>query len=109
MTNKTSFSADESAISIPKYAVFDRIVNEIDPEQIPAKYIDRLRVTYQDGSVVMLSGSELACPLPTTNHPVPEVIERFYRQMREVKLFINNVVLETDVTRMVEDILGDYC
>ena len=109
MTKRTTFNVDKTVNTIAKYAVFDRIVNEIDPEEIPAKYIDQIRVLYQDGSVVLLSGKELEAPLPTARHSDPQVIEKFYRQMKEVRLFLNNVILEQDISAMVETHLGKHC
>lgn len=109
MTKRTTFNVDDTTAAIAKYAVFDRIVNEIDPEEIPAKYIDKIRVQYQDGSVVVLSGKDLESPLPTARHSDPEMVQKFYRQMKEVKLFLNNAILEQDITAMVETYLGKHC
>jgi hypothetical protein len=90
-------------------SVFDKIVNEVDASEIPTQYIESILVYYNNGQVIELSGSEITHPVPVNRRGNAEEMEAPYRQMREVKIFINTAKLEKRVNEMVEDLLGGYC
>ena len=105
----TSFNVDNSTDRITKPSVFDRIVKEIDANEIPSKYIDQIRVQYHDGNVVELKGKELTHPIPVNTDASWEIMENEFKKMKEVKIFISTDQLETDINILVEKYLGKLC
>lgn len=105
----TSFNIDKAISRIAKPSVFDRIVKEIDAEEIPAKYIEVILVQYYDGNIVELSGAELTEPIPVNRNTSWEAMEESFKKMRDVKIFINTEKLEEDINIEVEKYLGNFC
>lgn len=105
----TSFNIDNAISRIAKPSVFDRIVKEIDAKEIPAKYIEQILVQYYDGNVVELSGAEITHPIPMNKNISWDVMEDSFKQMRDVKIFVNTDKLEKDINEEVEKLLGTFC
>lgn len=110
MTKKvTSISLDNVISRIAKPSVFDRIVKEIDASEVPSKYVQQILVQYYDGSVVELKGEELTHPIPVNKAASSENMKDSFKQMRDVKVFINIDALEKDINELVEQYLGSHC
>lgn len=105
----TNFSLDNAINRIVRPSVFDRIVKEIDAQEIPAKYVEHILVQYYDGNVIELSGEELTHPIPMNKDASWAAMEESFKKMRDVKVFISTDKLEIDINIMVEDYLGRFC
>ena len=105
----TNFSLDKAINRIFRPSVFDRIVKEIDANEIPVRYVEQILVQYYDGNIVELSGDELTQPIPMNKSISWEKMEESYKKMRDVKVYINTELLEKDVNELVEKFLGLYC
>ena len=105
----TNFSLDKAINRISRPSVFDRIVKEIDANEIPVRYVEQILVQYYDGNIVELSGDELTQPIPMNKSISWEKMEESYKKMRDVKVYINTELLEKDVNELVEKFLGLYC
>lgn len=103
------FNINKSIGRIARPSVFDRIVNEIDATEIPAKYIEQILVQYNDGNVVEVSGDEIFHPITVNKAANWEILEESFKQIRDMKIFISTYRLEQDVNILVEQILGKYC
>jgi len=90
-------------------SVFDRLVREIDASEVPATYIEQIVVHFNNGSTVELSGKEISNPIPVNRDGNWEEMGEAYKNIKEVKVFIDTQNLETDVNGMVEDYLGGRC
>ena len=108
-TKKTNFNLDKAISRIAKPSVFDRIVKEVDAQEIPVKYVEQILVQYYDGNVVELKGSELTHPIPVNRHASMEAMQQSFKKMRDVKVFIDTEKLEQDINEEVEKLLGAYC
>jgi len=108
-TKKTNFNLDKAISRIAKPSVFDRIVKEVDAQEIPVKYVEQILVQYYDGNVVELKGSELTHPIPVNRNASIEAMQQSFRKMRDVKVFIDTEKLEQDINEEVEKLLGAYC
>lgn len=107
MTKKIHNIGTERAlrqIAVP--SGFDRIVNEIDANEIPADYIERIVVYYKNGTVIELSGEEISHPVPVNQQGTWDDVEEYFNQMREVKIFVNTGKLEKDINEKVDAILN---
>lgn len=105
----TRFKLDNTIGRISKPSVFDRIVKEIDANEIPAKYIEQILVQYYDGNIVELSRDEIIYPIQVNKDSNWEMTEDTFNKMRDVKVFISTDRLEEDVNGMVEEYLGRFC
>ena len=105
----TSFNIDKAISRISRPSVFDRIVKEIDANEVPAKYIEQILVQYYDGNVVELHGTEISHPIPLNKNAKWEIMEDSFKRMKAVRVFINTDKLEEDVNELVELLLGPYC
>lgn len=110
MTKKaTNFSIDKAGGSTSKPSVFDRIIKEINPNHIPAEYIDHISVQYHNGNVVELSGNEIEFPIPANKNVSSEDLDNIFKTMKDVRIFLNTNKLEDDINKLVEELLGSYC
>lgn len=111
MTKKitTSFNVDKAIDRIVRPSVFDRIIKEIVIKEVPARYITNIIVLYHDGSIIELKGSELTHPMPVNRNASWSAMEDSFKKIRDVKISINTDILESDVDKLLEPILGNYC
>jgi hypothetical protein len=105
----TSFNIDNTKSEYSKSSVFDRIIKEVDTNEIPTKYVDYIRIQYNDGNVVELAGKELSHPMPVNKNASMASMEEAFSKMKEVKIFVNIPQLESDVNFHLERLLGKYC
>lgn len=109
MARKISFDLDKAVSRVAKPSVFDRLVREIDCIQIPPRYIQTVLIQYNDGSVVEVEGGDLKYSIPMHKDAKWEKVDEVFRDMKDLKVFIDTETLEKDVNLMVEDFLGKYC
>lgn len=100
---------NKSTSRISRASVFDRIVKEIDANEIPVKYIDQILVQYHDGNIVELHGTEISHPIPLNKNANWETMENSFKRMKDVRVFIDTDKLEEDVNELVELFLGPHC
>lgn len=105
----TGVNVDKAIGRITRPSVFDRIVKEIDANEVPSKFVETVIVQYLDGSIVELTGKELTYPVPINRRASLESLEEAYKKMRDVKVFINVEKLEREVNILVEQYLGKHC
>lgn len=87
---------------------FSRIISEISATYIPANYIERLIVTYKDGSVIEMTGDEIDFPVPINQKIDSKRLHSHYRNVQEVKVFLKMQKLEHDINAIIIDKLGKY-
>lgn len=110
MSNKrTNFELERVLDRIVTPSIFDRIVKEVDPDEIPVEYIQHILVTYHDGSFIELSGNEISHPVPVNKNAKWEDMSELFNKMKEVKVFVDTVKLEHDINKLVEVYLGGKC
>lgn len=100
---------DRAMQRIAKPSVFDEIVKEVETSEIPVEYIERIMVFYANGNIVELSGSEITHPVPVNRRGSAEDMEEPFKQMREVKVYIDTEKLERNINQLVELLLGRHC
>jgi len=105
----TNFNIDKALSRISKPSVFDRIIKEIDTNEIPSKYVEQIVVQYYDGNIVELKGEELTQPIPLNKDAKWEIMEDSFKKMKDVRIFLNTDKIEVDINIMVEKYLGKYC
>lgn len=105
----TSINIDNHKSEDKKPSVFDRIIQEVDAIEVPTIYIDHIVVQYNDGNTVELRGNEITHPIPVNKNASVEQLEAFFKQMKDVKVFVNIAKLEEDINKKLEELLGDYC
>lgn len=105
----TSFNLNGTLKSDTKPNIFDRIIKEIEANEIPSKYVEQILVHYYDGTVVELKGEELTHPIPVNRNATWATMENSFKQMKDVKIIISLDRLEKDINIMVEAVLGKFC
>lgn len=100
---------DKTINRLAKPSVFDRLVKEVDTHDIPSKYIDHILVQYHDGTVSEFAGDDIMLPVPIGKHELTSNGDGMYKDMRDIKIFINTGILEVDINELVEQFLGPYC
>lgn len=110
MSKKISgFNVERAADNVARSSVFDRIIKEIEPVEIPAKYIQRILVQYKDGTSIELQGDSINHPLPVSKETARALAEDGVQQVSDVKLFLRIEEIEVDVNKMVGELLNKYC
>jgi len=91
-----------------KSSVFDRLVKEVNVEQIPPKYVDKVIIEYHDGTSVEIAGSDISTPV-ILDRKVFQSLETNNQRIKDMKALINLEKLERDINKKVEESLGKYC
>lgn len=105
----TGFNVEKSSDKLARPSVFDRLVKEIDPTEIPAKYIQYIQVHYHDGTSIELKGEEISQPMPVNKNMSAQLMEESMKKIKDVKLFLKTDLLENDINLLVEEFLGRHC
>ena len=105
----TNYNIDNSMKTITRPTVFDRILKEIDPVEIPSEYVDHILIQYHDGNTIEISGAEINHPVPLNKSSKSDSVEEYFKKMQDVRVFINIQKLESDINQTVERYLGKYC
>jgi hypothetical protein len=105
----TSVNINKAISRTSKPSVFDMIVKEIDPSEIPLVYIDRILIQYTDENIEELKGKDLLSPIMINRKVLLSMLSKPFKQMKNVEIFINSDKLEDDINAKVENYLGIYC
>lgn len=105
----TNIELDKAVGKVSRPSVFDRLVKEIDPIEIPAKYIESILIQYYDGNIVELNGEDISHPIPVNKSASWEDMADSFKKMRDVRIFISTEKLEKDINILVEEHLGKHC
>ena len=110
MSKKISgFNVERAADNTARSTVFDRIIKEIEPVEIPAKYVQRLQVHYKDGTTLEIQGDSINQPLPISKDTARALVDDGVRQVQDIRVFLKIDAIETDVNNMVSELLNRYC
>ena len=85
-------------------SVYEDLLAEIDPEEIPPRYIDRVTLTLKDGSVIDIPGEELHSPLPVGDKLNVPIDNAKHPNVESVRIYIDIINLEIDAEKMVAEI-----
>lgn len=107
MPKRSQFDIEKVLEQLASPSVFDRFVKEIEVDEIPIKYIDSIMVFYHDGKIVELRGDDIKNPIPVNREATWESMSEVFKEMREVKVYINILQLEEDVNKELEKYTGN--
>ena len=105
----TTFGVGIITSNDDKFSIFNRLIGEIDATEIPLSVIDIVLVQYCDGDVVELKSDELINSIPVNRASTWADMRNSIRQIRDIKIFLDNTKLESIVNPEVEKYLGKYC
>lgn len=88
--------------------VFNRIISEINATEIPTAYIEKITVTFVDGNVVELTGDEITHPVPINRKSNWNELQRKFKAVQEVKVFVKTAQLEREINAQIMKRLGKY-
>jgi myosin-crossreactive antigen len=100
----SNFELSEALNKTSSDATFDEIVKEIDTSEIPSKYIERILVTYKDGSQIELSNEDVLYPLPSKKTTKKE-LQKSFNTIQQIRVFIDTKTLSYDVNNLLEKML----
>jgi len=108
MENKKNIHLSNMLENISRTNVFDKLITEVEADEIPARYIQQLIVYYADGKIVELSGDDVMHSIPMNKNARWRDMKHEYHKIADVKIYINTVLLERDVNRQVRRLLGKF-
>lgn len=92
-------------LSVPSN--FNQILDEIDTDTVPPKYIGAIELYYNDGTSIDIPGAMLDDSVNVKEiHTCKNTNDA---DVIEAKVFIDTEKLENDVNELVEQILGKWC
>lgn len=109
MAKKVSFDLDKTISRISRPSIFDRLVKEIKCIQVPPRYVRSVVVNYYDGKIVEIDGTYLSKPVPMSKDADWTNLDNIFKEMKDLKVYIDVETLENDVNEEVEKLLGKYC
>lgn len=90
-------------------SIFDSFIREIDTNEIPPEYIERVTVYYDNGSVIDISRQDIVRPIPVDRDSIWDKIDKCYGKMTEIKIFVDTYKLETDVNASINKLFKNRC
>lgn len=98
----------KSLNSTLKPTVYDRILTELTPTEIPAKYIDIILIQYKNGSIIELSGADITNPIPVNQDADWDSVSEQMETIDVVKVFINTDRLAEYVDKETDLLLSNF-
>lgn len=89
-------------------APFARLIGEIYATRVPSRYIEKIVITYLNGTQVEMSGGEIAFPVPLNKTFDSNSTHEKYKNVKEIKVFLKLEKLEHDINVIIMDKLGKY-
>lgn len=89
-------------------APFARLIGEIYATKVPSRYIERIVITYLDGTHIEMSGDEIVLPVPLNKNFNPNSVHEKYKNVKEIKVFLKLEKLENDINTIIMNKLGKY-
>jgi len=93
---------------ITKPNIYDEIIKQVTPTVVPSKFIEYVTVSYNDGTVVELRGTDITEPVPVKQYQTPEEHKLARNEMADVRVFINTEVLSYEVENSIDDLFRKF-
>jgi len=87
-------------------SVFDVFVKEIKISEVPTKYIQKIIVFYLNGNIIELNKNEIEHPLPVNRNGNWESMRGPYKNIKEIKVYVDIPKLEEDINMTVDYLFG---
>ena len=104
MSNRSQRNALRRALDkITKPNVYDEIIKQVTPTVIPTRFIEYVKVFYNDGTTVDLCGTDITEPVPVKQAMSNEERKLSRAKMADVKVFINTEALGNEIEDSIDD------
>ena len=104
MSDKSTRNALRRALDkITKPNVFDEIIKQVTPTNIPTRFIEYVTVLYNDGTSVELKGTDITEPVPVKQYMSGNERKSTRAKMADVKVFINTEALGEEIENSIDD------
>lgn len=107
MPKRKNFRLDKALDDLASPSLFDRLVQEIEVDEVPVEYIERIVVYYESGDIVELGNHEINKPIPINQESSWDEMSDSFKNVVNVKVFIDTRKLEQDVNELVDPLLQD--
>lgn len=85
---------------------FYKILDGIEPIEIPTEYIDHLEIYYIDNSCLELSNDDLKYVMPINKYAPKKELQEMFKKMKEVRIFLNLDHLEKSINESIDKLLN---
>ena len=90
------------------HAEFNKIMHEIAPKEIPAKFVDMIKIIRKDGTVTNMTRDDIVNTVPLAGPVDWESIAGNYHDIRDMEIYIDMDALEYTVHKNVHRMLGKF-
>lgn len=81
-----------------------RMIKDLDPQKVPARYIEKIILTMPDEQVIELSGEDLTDPIPVEGSIQWNSIKDKFKGVKNIKIIIDVLALEHDIDLLKKEI-----
>jgi hypothetical protein len=82
------------------------VIKDLDATKVPARYIEKIVLTFEDDSIIELSGEEFTNPIPVEGNIRWEEIKNMFQNIKSMKLHLNVFMIEYDLEERLLEIYG---
>lgn len=82
------------------------VISEMDITKVPARYVEKIIVTFEDESIIELSGEEFTSPIPVEGNIRWDEIKDMFQNIKYMRLHLNVFMIEYDLDACIKDIYG---
>ena len=93
---------NKSIENIIKPNIYDTIIQDVNPTNIPVEFIDYVSVKYNDGSVVKLSAADIDDALMIRRVMGPGNKTSARQDVADVRVFVDTTALRNTVEEMID-------
>ena len=87
---------------------FNKIMHEIAPKEIPAKFVDMIKIIRKDGSITTMTREDIVNTVPLAGPVDWEKIAGNYHDIVDMEIYIDMEALEYTVHKNVHRMLGKF-
>ena len=106
MPKKRNFHLDKTYDEFSEESLFDKLVQEVEVDEVPVEYIERIVVYYESGEIVELGNHEVNKPIPINQESSWEEMNESFKSVSGIKVYVNTKKLEKDVNKIIEPLLS---
>jgi hypothetical protein len=99
---------DRMMRNIGKPNIYNELIKQITPTQIPAELVQSVIIFYKNGTTFELSGTDLTEPVPVKNRQSPEQRGMARENIDDIKIFVNTELLAEKIDPVIDELFREF-
>jgi hypothetical protein len=98
---------DRMMKNIGKPNIYNELIKQITPTQIPAELVQSVIIFYKNGTTFELSGTDLTEPVPVKHKQSPEERGQTRENIDDIKIYVNTEMLAEKIDPVINELFDE--